>query len=763
LCFFCSAFGEVPDSIHLIQTLSVTDPSLALSQDTSKSVSLDLKASSSHISVTIPQYPFHADSAAPVVRSVLYLGGGEASPWFFLGVLYALRDYRVPVDSVVGASWGAWVGALWTAGWSLDAIQRLMTDPAIVPYLTEDRLFPALSSVPDFYLPVAQQGPPAMQARFSLQSDTAGYVNLVSRSPDPDTAAIRYTFFQLRIQESLQRERAGKKIPFSVATCDKPVSNTPNDIFETLPIQGNTHSGDYCAIVPVPEITPPMLAIVPTPFPIRAGPPSSNSWRETIVNAALKRLQNIPASVVIIRPHSLSGLNTPKAWMQAGYKAVEARLGDFTPLVSRLHDYPPENDSLVSRFRYFPSFDSISAEFYSHISTYWPEKDTGIVAPQKFLDNISQSPLYDSVAMSLESNGDLMISANVAPVLDFRVGGFGSNILGPNAFGAASFRYVNQFEYLFGAEAFVGEKSYGVKPEIHFSGLWQGNWNFFFAGDFSRREPLRGYFHDLDSSLRVDSEKRSDFSTGLNYVLDSIGIISFKVTLGESIFETVNSSEYGTLKTRSLFPLLGFIQQSAVFIPWFGTSGHRIDAQVGFRSVNLAVNGTTDAPLYLTSTVEAQQFFSPWNALSLGAGVAGGINTRREEGLGYEYPSAFPLTTDSEEVAITNWYRLHMNPTPWSTEWPFTELSSHHYALVRASLGLHRGIVGAWLFAAYMRDFEENPSVNLGPNRLVLEPTLRLAYKSIEVRCGMNRLVDFDSVSDLRDIRDYQYFFKVGN
>jgi NTE family protein len=257
--------------------------------------------------------------------------------------------------------------------------------------------------------------------------------------------------------------------------------------------------------------------------------------------------------------------------------------------------------------------------------------------------------------MSLESNGDLMISANVAPVLDFRVGGFGSNILGPNAFGAASFRYVNQFEYLFGAEAFVGEKSYGVKPEIHFSGLWQGNWNFFFAGDFSRREPLRGYFHDLDSSLRVDSEKRSDFSTGLNYVLDSIGIISFKVTLGESIFETVNSSEYGTPQNALLISASRIYSAKCSLYTLVWNFRSPYDAQVGFRSVNLAVNGTTDAPLYLTSTVEAQQFFSPWNALSLGAGVAGGINTRREEGLGYEYPSAFPLTTDSEEVAITNW------------------------------------------------------------------------------------------------------------
>ena len=65
-------------------------------------------------------------------KVVLYLGGGVYSPWYSLGVLYAIRDYKLPVDSVVAVSWGAYVGALWSAGYELDAIQRILTDSSFV-------------------------------------------------------------------------------------------------------------------------------------------------------------------------------------------------------------------------------------------------------------------------------------------------------------------------------------------------------------------------------------------------------------------------------------------------------------------------------------------------------------------------------------------------------------------------------------------------------------------------------------------------------
>ena len=68
-----------------------------------------------------------------------------------------------------------------------------------------------------------------------------------------------------------------------------------------------------------------------------------------------------------------------------------------------------------------------------------------------------------------------------------------------------------------------------------------------------------------------------------------------------------------------------------------------------------------------------------------------------------------------------------------------------------------------WVFGAYVRDFEENPSAQLGPDKFVLEPTLRFAYKSISVSGGMSRLVDRKTLDELGDVMDYTFFIRVGN
>ncbi len=68
-----------------------------------------------------------------------------------------------------------------------------------------------------------------------------------------------------------------------------------------------------------------------------------------------------------------------------------------------------------------------------------------------------------------------------------------------------------------------------------------------------------------------------------------------------------------------------------------------------------------------------------------------------------------------------------------------------------------------WVFGAYVRDFEENPTAQLGADKFVLEPTLRFAYRSIELSVGMSRLVDRETLDELGDVMDYTFFIRVGN
>ena len=87
---------------------------------------------------------------------------------------------------------------------------------------------------------------------------------------------------------------------------------------------------------------------------------------------------------------------------------------------------------------------------------------------------------------------------------------------------------------------------------------------------------------------------------------------------------------------------------------------------------------------------------------------------------------------DFDYAVLSNCYRFHPEATPWSMEWYNATLASHHYGLLRMSAALHYKGNGLWLFGAYVRDFENNPSVALGVNKIVLEPLYQCAFRHDE-------------------------------
>jgi NTE family protein len=183
---------------------------------------------------------------AKKAKSVLYLGGGERSPWYHLGVLYALEEYKIPVDSIVATSWGAWMGAMWSLGVSIDDIQRLMLDPHIADYLGVNSIN-AKTEHDAFGLPVSIDGVPSLRQRFSFYADTAGNVYRSMHALVPDTASIERSLSRLRFEESLYRQRGSFHIPFTLLTCDSVIEKPSYaDIVASLPLAGNEESGELC-------------------------------------------------------------------------------------------------------------------------------------------------------------------------------------------------------------------------------------------------------------------------------------------------------------------------------------------------------------------------------------------------------------------------------------------------------------------------------------------------------------------------------------
>ena len=230
LAAFSALYAEPAqeNALDMLQSLSAV-PDSAIVQD-----SVQVPSDS------VVQSPSALDSAVASVslpstkKSVLYLGGGENSPWFHLGVLYAIETYSVPVDSVVGTSWGAYIGSLWARGVSPDDIQRILLNSDMDAVLIADGNKPVDDS--RFAVPVSETGVPSLRQRFSIHVDSSGSLHRRLKKLSPDTASIESSLAFLRLQESLLRHKEKFRIPFSVLGCDGVVGSSYQNVMSNLPV-----------------------------------------------------------------------------------------------------------------------------------------------------------------------------------------------------------------------------------------------------------------------------------------------------------------------------------------------------------------------------------------------------------------------------------------------------------------------------------------------------------------------------------------------
>lgn len=694
------------------------------------------------------------------LKSVLYLGGGEKSPWFHLGVLYAIESYNVPVDSVVGVSWGAFVGYLWAKGAPLDDIQRILLDSDVAKVVGQNALDDLASPLPrKFEIPVSKDGIPSLRHRFFLDADSSGKMTHTTKSLEPDSAQVAWILSRLRLQESLYRQPVGFRIPFAVLGCGGELWNTAAKVIETLPLPNHENSGELCPYMALPlEDSPEELPIISVSVPVRYNGlewPWRSPWQKVIASRILDNLNS--QAGVIVRPHSVQDTSR-NAWIQLGFSAMERKLAEVSAVRNREANYDSMKHQSVPWFRFTPVFDSLSAEKQSTAKTYWNPQDTGISAPRNFLAHISSRPAYDSLSLEMQPDGNVLVNASVRPTFDVFAGGFGSNVLGPNLYGGASISYVDQMEIDMEVAFFWGGRSYGIMPSLEVSRLWSRSWSFAVAYNWLKLSPLASSQKDTPPNLQVLSERRNDLSMAVGFKLDDIQKVSLNFLFGNHTHElTPLGEENPNYETHPVSPSLRYELLTGEGASWFSTGGVSATAEVGMQSIGFDFGLSDVIPIYWKFFAELGASYSPLEFLSFSLAAAGGLDTYHEEGFGYVYPKSFGMN------ALDNSYRQVIKATPWCSEWYDANLLSHNYGMLRLNGGLHYRGNGVWLFGAYIHDFEINPTASLKENRFVVEPALRLAYKSITAYFGMSRLVDTDSFADLKDLKNYRYFVRIGS
>lgn len=746
-----------PDSsLLLLQSLSAAPDSAAPAAQQPSTTAPQQPSATAAQQPSPPPQP----ASASALKSVLFLGGGEHSPWFHLGVLYAIESYSIPVDSIVGTSWGAYIGFLWAKGLPLDDIQRILLDPYVIEYVGHnefDDLYKTKERVFDF--PVSVNGLPSLRHRFTVAADTNGTLRRNVKPLEPDSALIRRSLAKLRLQESLYRQPAGFIIPFNVKDCDGRLSNSADDVFKTIPLKENGASTELCSYSAVPAEDNmaefPMISVAAPITQNASNSPWNSPWQKALADRELQNLGTQPG--VIIRAHTV--LDTArKTWIQAGFSAMERRLSEAARLFPRKVDYAAKKRTSMPWFKFNPVLDSLSAEQQSPVKTYWNPRDTGMLAPENFANALMAEPAYDSVEFQMLPTGDLWVNASVHPTFDVFAGGFGSNAHGSNAYAGVSMAYIDQMEIEAILSGFWGGKTYGFTPRIMISRLWNKHWSFLFGYDLMHLQPLKSYAGNVDLAWRILSEERSDLHMTVDYQLTDLQKVSLDFMFGNRTYE-LNPTTYAKHKvnTYPVSPSIRYELRSGENDRWFVAEGFAVTGELGLQSIGLDLDMYDGIPIYWRSSVEARYSHSPTDFFTFNVAAAGGLNIYHEEGHGYVYPDTFEIK------ALDNTFRQRIRATPWSTEWYNPDLASHHYGLLRANAGVHYGVVGAWLFGAYVRDFEENESAKLGANKFIFEPALRFAYKSITAYAGLTRTVDSDTFDDLSKFKNYRYFVRIGN
>ena len=755
---------EQGNPLDMLQNLSAEPDSVAVQDTVSASSAEPVQPSAEPLDTLAPTSPSALDSAVAAVslpagvKSVLYLGGGENSPWFHLGVLYAIEAYSVPVDSVVGTSWGAYVGALWAKGVAPDDIQRILLDAdmdAVMPSGEEEH-----PENERFAVPVSETGIPSLRQRFSIHVDSSGSLHRRLKKLSPDTSYVESSLAYLRLQETLLRHAEGYRIPFVVVGCDSAVGSSYENVISSLPVQGksssgNRPSGELCPYLALPaEDSPNELAIIAVADPLR-GEYRGPAWKRAIRDGVLKHLGSQPG--IVVRPHTVAD-SSRNGWIQAGFSALESKVSQMSSLGGRDVDYASLRVASVPWFQFKATYDSLPSEAHNPVKSYWNTSDTGIVAPKNFAYGLSQFPSCDSVSFNMLHDGDVLVDANIEPTFDVAAGGFGSSILGANAYAELSFYYIDQMEISLTLAGFYGGNSYGFMPHLVIDRLWSRNWGLSVDFDWMHVRPLKSYVNDVPAYQRIYEAQKSDIEVSLYYKLDEHVNVSAEFMFGDRTYKVEHriymKDEYDVYPATQKLRCEFVAGDSST---WFSRGGVTAQMALGLTSIGFDFGFDELIPTFVTAYADIQYSLSPKPFVSLTAAGAFAMDRYHKDGFGYVYPESFEIPV------LDNTIRQRVRATPWTSEWLDADMASHQYGLVRLSGGLHYHGSGLWLFSAYVHDFEENPLAQLGKHKFVLEPALRFAYKSINIYAGLSRVVDDDTFADLKEIGDYDFFIRIGN
>lgn len=736
----------------------------------------------------------------------LYLGGGEGSPWFDLGVLEAIEKYEIPVARVVGAGWGAWIGAVWAEGYSLKQIRAWLRQSdsldaglfwkSLSRQRPDHELFPLGAAF-------AEDGFPSLQLRFTRIADASNGGRVAVKTQDVASDSGRAVLARLVLQQPLLELASPsvstvERIPWQLLQCAEtqarfvasPEHPRADLVMASIGMAKDSLvlSADSCGIPDASDLEhfwPNTNWLVVVSWPERGQSFGSPAFRRSLARLSADTSQ----TRVWVRPHVVHEDSSRRAqfWYRLGSEAMRARLGDLKGMALVQKNWAMRGRSNTSFGTVQPAYDELSPELQNHLSSFWRQSQDWQQEAQNFVDEASRNGLYDSVSIALATQNAtdledgrnltvpvLAIRARPAPELSLRVGGMGSTLVGPMAAAALRLRFVQQFEYdlrLFGN---YGSWQKTLVPELYFSRIHGGEISFYANVEVQQQRNIQ-----LSSVLSeyVDSpdawiiqEDRRDANLRVHWTPEPWWILRSGVKIGQSDITTPYTEYLMRLTKRP--DRFATVHSMDAFAEWetqernpsshFDPAGKHLWSSLGFRSLMIKTSGESNAPLFVHGQVKARQSLSWNNNITLGVNGSAGVEGRSGEN-GWEYPDSLVVVIGyPTDWAIENRFKMHVNATPFSAMLPIPQLASYHYLQGGGSFGLHQNGNGFWIFASWLRDYSQKNPLELEQDRISIEPMLRLHYRSVEVLWGLHRTLAASKMDRLFGSEEWLAILQIG-
>jgi len=618
----------------------------------------------------------------------LYMGGNYSFVEYHLGVLSEIERLQIPIDTVVGTEWGAFTGALWSAGLNSRQIRELVKSWDSLPRAEQS------------------QNSALWKRIWLVKHDENGVLSLEEADSKP---YFGHLFFDFRIQEILLRSNIGSKIPF------REISSSDNYPFPPLKSDSAT------------------IRIFSNPVALR----DTNGTPAQRYQIAL---WNRDTTLIMLRPHSKPN---PDSLFEIGAAVVQSRrsvLAQINPQLRQGEQAVFQQSILQQHSFYNPVFDSTPAELHGHLKSFWNPNDTGIIAVRNFLENLQRDASYRDLKLTADSVF-LQIKTDNIPQLSLSLFGFGGTLFGANIAANTNFRFVNQFGHDLDLTAFYGQGVKGLEGELRLERLFLGNGTIFVKSKILECEPLSFFQKNIDEKARLLNENSrsiilgSEKPTGDRAILQIAAEFDRKEIISGAekypIFyydydteeEIILSFFYKPVVVNSMFPYIRWLWQSEGYNRWFAKDGFMAEFLGGLKAVSVIDFNQNTAP-YASSQGKISITQPILEYVSISGGAEFGANIRMSKG-----KLASPEELEGftyYDPALDNRYKFAMGMGSYMEEWQTPINSSHRYGILLAGFSLQWHGSGIFLTGGY------------GTKKFFAEPKIRIKSQTFDVVLGQS-------------------------